>query len=867
MIINDVPGEECRIAILEDDVLEEFYSERTSHDLHVGNIYVGKVMNVEPSIQAAFIDFGIGQNGFLHVTDLHPMYFPGDKKSVTEAVGQKTPHHTRPPIQQCLKRGQEITVQVLKEGIGTKGPTLTSYLSLPGRYMVMMPHMQNVGVSRRLEDIDERREAKRVFDGMDLPSDFGFILRTAGIGRTKTDLKRDLAYMQRLWRAIDKKRQSCKAPAELYAESDLLVRTVRDVLSADVSEIIVDHPDSLRRIDAFLRIAAPRRRTTKLLHYDHPIPIFHHFEVEDQIRQIHSRTVPLKSGGSLVIDSTEAMVAIDVNSGRMRNFKDAETMAYRVNSEAIEEIARQLRLRDLGGLVLLDLIDMRHSKHQRDIENKFRDLLKRDRAKTEFLKISRFGLIEMTRQRMRPGIGKASYVDCERCHGRGVIQIPELTASDALRELARLLQIPEVAKVEMAISREVASYVLSRRRRMLSQLEDQSGRIIELRVSKDLPVDRVVFSAYDVRGADLNLERLQSDSAVKIDLIPFEDMPDQSVDDADIVPALGESTEADADAEVVAEAEPTEGTGKRRRRRRRRRRKSADSEETTESTGGSSDAPDGEAPATDAEATDTPAEDAAPPKKKRSRRRRRRKSNADVEATDEPTTQTTPDTSEESEAPTEDDAQAARPKKKRRSRRRSKASSGSLEAEGASDADATAETSPESSADDETEKPKRSRGGRRRSRGSKAEAAGDAEATEAAADAERESIADDAEPRSKKKRSSRKTSKKKTSTDVVATDGDDAASPDSAESAVGPTTKKKRSRRRSKKTTDNGATSSDDTSSTAAEVEVTAKGETTSDATAKDGEEKPATKPRRRLYKSRRPLKASALSALQDDRE
>jgi len=265
VIINYLADEECRIAILEDGVLEEFYSERTSEHLHVGNIYLGTIQNVEPSIQAAFVDFGIGRNGFLHISDVHPMYFPGVKHEDTESVGRKTPHRDRPPIQECLKSGQQIVVQVIKEGIVTKGPTLTSYPSIPGRYLVMMPNMEHHGVTRKLEDLDERREAKKILNSLNLPKEYGFILRTAGLRRTKAELKRDLSYLTRLWKQIEKKQKRANTGTELYAESDLLVRTVRDAISPDVARIWVDDPDALHRIEEYLQVLMPRQRKTKLL--------------------------------------------------------------------------------------------------------------------------------------------------------------------------------------------------------------------------------------------------------------------------------------------------------------------------------------------------------------------------------------------------------------------------------------------------------------------------------------------------------------------------------------------------------------------------------------------------------------------------
>ncbi|MEL7089036.1 MAG: Rne/Rng family ribonuclease, partial [Planctomycetota bacterium] len=341
MLINYVPGEECRIAIVEDGRLEEFYQERASTESHVSNIYKGRVTNVEPAIQAAFVDFGLERNGFLHISDLHPKYFPGKDREAFEKVGHKTARHERPPIQKCLKRGQEVLVQVLKEGIGTKGPTLTSYLSIPGRFLVMMPDMQRLGVSRKVEDDDARKETKDILKALDPPKEFGFIVRTAGIGQTKTDLKRDLSYLQRLWKNIDKKRKQRGKTGELYAESDLVIRTIRDVFNSDIDHIICDDLSAARRARDFLAVANPRSKS-KVIYYDDPVPLFNRRGIEQQLDNMNAREVPLPSGGALVIDQTEALVAIDVNSGKSRAAKDAETNAYKTNLEAVDEIARQL---------------------------------------------------------------------------------------------------------------------------------------------------------------------------------------------------------------------------------------------------------------------------------------------------------------------------------------------------------------------------------------------------------------------------------------------------------------------------------------------------------------------------------------------
>jgi len=506
MVINYVPGDECRVAIIRDGKLEEFFAERASAASHVGNICVGRVTNVEASIQAAFIDFGLDQNGFLHISDLHPQYFPGGEEQI-ERVGRKTPRRERPPIQQALKKGQEIVVQVIKEGIGAKGPTLTSYISIPGRYLVMMPDMDRVGVSRRVEDDETRRVMRETLDQLNLPDGFGFILRTAGMSRTKIELKRDLAYLQRLWKDMERRRAKGDKPRLLYAESDLLVRSLRDVLSPETKEVVIDDEGALRRAARFIKIVAPRSGVT-LRRYDGPWPIFTAFGIEEQLRRMLKRDAPLPSGGGIVIDEAEALVAIDVNSGKMRQHGDAETTAYKTNIEAVEEICRQLRLRDLGGLVILDLIDMRSRPHRRDIEKRLRDGLKRDRARWQMLPISEFGLVELTRQRMRGSLRSANFASCPTCEGKGLLQRPESVAADAVRDLAGLLHHDSVSRVEFVVSPPVAGVLLSGKRHMLSRLELRTGKRIDVRVSDTIDVDRVIFYAYDEQGADVEIDRL-----------------------------------------------------------------------------------------------------------------------------------------------------------------------------------------------------------------------------------------------------------------------------------------------------------------------------------------------------------------------
>lgn len=497
MIVNTAEGDECRIAILNDRRLEELYIERASAESHVGNIYKGRVTNVEPSIQAAFVDFGLGKNGFLHISDLQPQYFPNSRGEIEE-VGRKTPRRERPPIQRCLRRGQEVIVQITKEGIGTKGPTLTTYLSLPGRYLVLMPGMDRVGVSRKIEDDEARRKMREVLDELKLPKNMGFILRTAGLDRTKRELQRDLQYLQRLWKAVATRVRSERAPAELYQESDLIVRTIRDVYTSDFEKIVVDDPDVAQKARDFLSIVSPRKGDVAEL-YEGPEPIFHHYGIEAEIERINSRRVPLASGGSLVIDSTEALVAIDVNSGTFRDLADAEETAHRINLEAADEIARQLRLRDLGGVIVIDFIDMRFEKNRRDVERAIRDALKKHKERARILRMSQFGIIELTRQRQRPSIKRSIYQDCPHCKGAGLVKTPESMSLDVMRLLRLAVHHPQVDRVIVRVHPSAAFDMLNRKRAVIAQLEANSKRSIVVQGEPTMGLDELRIECRDQR--------------------------------------------------------------------------------------------------------------------------------------------------------------------------------------------------------------------------------------------------------------------------------------------------------------------------------------------------------------------------------
>ncbi|MHC5143689.1 MAG: Rne/Rng family ribonuclease [Planctomycetota bacterium] len=485
MLINVSEGEECRVAVVEKGSLEELYIERFSLASHVGSIYKGKIINVEAGIQAAFIDFGAEKNGFLHISDVHPRYF--GKKNDEETIGRRKALAQRPPIQKCLKKGQEIVVQVTKEGLNTKGPTLTTYISLPGKYLVLMPWMTKVGISQKIEDEDERKKLREAIDGISLPANVGLIVRTAAQLANKRELQNDINYLKRLWKVISKRIDSVKTPAEIYQESDLAIRTVRDIFDSSISKILCDNEQITKKIRDFLSIVQPRlkRRAT---YYDGKSPLF-------------PSRVELKSGGSLVIEQTEALVAIDVNSGRYRKQTNAEQTAFKINLEAAKEIVRQLKLRDMGGLIICDFIDMRDNRNKREIEKEFRDALKSDRARSRALRMSAFGLIELTRQRMRPSLQSSTYLKCPHCNGVGVVKSFESQSIEILRSVRVAASKKEIHRIELTAASDVASYLLNQRRSVLMQIETDLEKKIRVYADVTGHSAQPKIVCYDERGS------------------------------------------------------------------------------------------------------------------------------------------------------------------------------------------------------------------------------------------------------------------------------------------------------------------------------------------------------------------------------
>jgi len=430
-----------------------------------------------------------------------------DREAGAAGPGGRAPRGrglSKPPIQEVFRRGDEVLVQVIKESIGTKGPTLSTYISIPGRYLVLMPGLNRVGVSRKIADEGQRRKLRDIMNDLNPPKGLGFIVRTAGLERTKRELARDLAYLLRLWKVILRRIKKAKAPAPIYQESDMITRTIRDIFTSEIDTIWIDEPQAFERAQEFLRVVMPKF-VDRLKLYDERVPLFHKYGIEDEIAKIQRRRIDLPEGGSIVIDQTEALVAIDVNSGNFRVENDAERTAYEMNLRAAKEIARQLRLRDLGGVIVNDFIDMRDERHRRGVEKAVRDAIKRDRARTKVLRMSAFGLIEMTRQRIRPSLKRSVYEDCRNCAGAGVVKTIESMSIDVMRLLALASHREDIRRVNLSVSAPVATFLNNRKRRELTRLETEFNLTIHIRPEVEVPAEHLQIECFDGSNGEIRL--------------------------------------------------------------------------------------------------------------------------------------------------------------------------------------------------------------------------------------------------------------------------------------------------------------------------------------------------------------------------
>ncbi|MCQ4320273.1 ribonuclease E [Stutzerimonas stutzeri] len=486
MLINATQPEELRVALVDGQRLFDLDIESGAREQKKANIYKGKITRVEPSLEAAFVDFGADRHGFLPLKEISREYF---KKAPEGRVN----------IKEVLSEGQEVIVQVEKEERGNKGAALTTFISLAGRYLVLMPNNPRAGgISRRIEG-EERNELREALNGLNVPADMGLIVRTAGLGRSSEEMQWDLDYLLQLWSAVKEASQDRAAPFLIYQESNVIIRAIRDYLRQDIGEVLIDSVEAQDEALSFIQQVMPQY-ASKIKLYEDSVPLFNRFQIESQIETAFQREVKLPSGGSIVIDPTEALVSIDINSARATRGGDIEETALQTNLEAAEEIARQLRLRDIGGLIVIDFIDMTPAKHQRAVEEKVREALEADRARIQVGRISRFGLLEMSRQRLRPSLGETSGIVCPRCNGQGIIRDVESLSLAILRLIEEEALKDRTAEVRARVPFQVAAFLLNEKRNAITKIELRSRARIFI-----LPDDHLETPQFEV-------QRLRDDS-------------------------------------------------------------------------------------------------------------------------------------------------------------------------------------------------------------------------------------------------------------------------------------------------------------------------------------------------------------------
>lgn len=555
MLINVTHAEESRVGIIADGVLASFEIESFSREHLKGNIYKGVVHRIHPALEAAFVDIGAERDAFLPLDEICFRNLPSLARN-GNGEGRR-----RLRIKEVLKPGEEVLVQIVKEEFGSKPPTLTTFYSLPGRYLVLLPGSDEAGISRKIEGT-ERARIRELVEKLQPPEGFGIIIRTAAsFDQGFRELQRDLTYLLRLWDTIQQTAAAKRAPALVYREHDLVLRNIRDYFTPDIDEIHIDNEDVYQRAREFLRDVMPGKEDVLHL-YQGDQPIFSHFNLESQIESIYKRRVPLRSGGGIVIDGTEALTAIDVNSGRSVRGSSQEETAFRTNVEAATEIARQLRLRDVGGLVVIDFIDMRNAQHIAEVERTLREAMRQDKARHELGRISHFGLLEISRQRLRPAAAAASYTACPMCEGHGLVRTTESAALVALRKIHNRVSQGDVATLRVSLPPEVAVYLLNNKRDDLAQLERRYATRIHVALQPDLMPHE---SELEIRT------RLEAGQATVPQIRLGGVAPSEPA--VAPAPAAAESAPpAPAGEPVTAAAAEGAAGGKRRRRRRGRRR-------------------------------------------------------------------------------------------------------------------------------------------------------------------------------------------------------------------------------------------------------------------------------------------------------
>lgn len=474
MLINATQQEELRVALVDGQRLYDLDIESPGHEQKKANIYKGKITRIEPSLEAAFVDYGAERHGFLPLKEIAREYFPASYAS-----------HGRPNIKDVLREGQEVIVQIDKEERGNKGAALTTFISLAGSYLVLMPNNPRAGgISRRIEG-DDRTELKEALSSLELPDGMGLIVRTAGVGKSAEALQWDLSFRLKHWEAIQKAAENRAAPFLIHQESNVIVRAFRDYLRQDIGEILIDNPQVLELARQHISALGRPDFSSKIKLYTGEIPLFSHYQIESQIESAFQREVRLPSGGSIVIDTTEALTAIDINSARATRGGDIEETAFNTNLEAADEIARQLRLRDLGGLIVIDFIDMTPVRHQRAVENRLREAVRQDRARIQISHISRFGLLEMSRQRLSPSLGESSHHVCPRCSGTGTIRDNESLSLSILRLIEEEALKENTQEVHAIVPVPIASYLLNEKREAVHAIETRQGGVRTIIVPND----------------------------------------------------------------------------------------------------------------------------------------------------------------------------------------------------------------------------------------------------------------------------------------------------------------------------------------------------------------------------------------------
>jgi ribonuclease E len=512
MLVNATQREELRVAVVEGQKLYDLDIEIPSREQRKANIYKGRITRLEPSLESAFVEFGAERHGFLPLKEISPEYFlEGERNG------------GRVNIREVLREGQEIVVQVEKDERGNKGAALTTYLSLAGRFLVLMPNNPKAGgVSRRIQG-DDRDAVREAMDGLEVPEGMGAIVRTAGVGRSLEELQWDLNTLLQVWEAIKRTAIERPAPFLIYQESNAILRALRDHFSAEIGEILVDDAEVFEEARQFMERVMPHNlRTLKC--YDDPVPLFTRFQIESQIESAYSHVVELPSGGSIVIDHTEALLSIDINSARATKGDDIEMTALNTNLEAADEIARQLRIRDLGGLIVIDFIDMGPQRNQREVENRLRDAVKMDRARIQIGRISRFGLLEMSRQRLRPSLGESSHITCPRCKGWGAIRSVESLALSILRLIGEEARKDRSSRIIAEVPVDVGTYLLNEKRGWLGEIEQRDK--VQIIVVPRVHLESPDFAIRRVRDDAVNLPE---NAGVSFQLAPGEaDGPEET---------------------------------------------------------------------------------------------------------------------------------------------------------------------------------------------------------------------------------------------------------------------------------------------------------------------------------------------------